>query len=160
MWQFANLCQWIYIFGRAAKIDESIDVEDIENECLKHNSAFLANLALSFLKLVSSHRGLTHEILDDQLRKLYLTRAPASTLLGDEENPHTFCSLDIFAKIKVLQQLTQWAMLYPEKLRDKMEEQKDTEQTTWRIEPYGWDRQDRTYYVLDDNRENWVRDDA
>jgi hypothetical protein len=27
MWQFANLCQWIYIFGKAAKIDESIDVE-------------------------------------------------------------------------------------------------------------------------------------
>ena len=27
MWQFANLVQWIYIFGKAAKIDESIDVE-------------------------------------------------------------------------------------------------------------------------------------
>lgn len=27
MWQFANLCQWIYIFGKAAKIDEAIDVE-------------------------------------------------------------------------------------------------------------------------------------
>lgn len=27
MWQFANLCQWIYIFGKAAKIDDSIDIE-------------------------------------------------------------------------------------------------------------------------------------
>jgi hypothetical protein len=27
MWEFANLCQWIYLFGKAAKIDESIDVE-------------------------------------------------------------------------------------------------------------------------------------
>lgn len=27
MWQFANLVQWIYIFGKAAKIDENIDVE-------------------------------------------------------------------------------------------------------------------------------------
>ena len=27
MWQFANLCQWIYTFGKAAKIDESIDIE-------------------------------------------------------------------------------------------------------------------------------------
>jgi hypothetical protein len=27
MWQFANLVQWIYIFGKAAKIDDSIDVE-------------------------------------------------------------------------------------------------------------------------------------
>ena len=27
MWEFANVCQWIYIFGKAAKIDESLDVE-------------------------------------------------------------------------------------------------------------------------------------
>lgn len=27
MWQFANFCQWIYIFGKAANIDESIDIE-------------------------------------------------------------------------------------------------------------------------------------
>lgn len=27
MWQFANLCQWIYIFGKTAKIDESLDIE-------------------------------------------------------------------------------------------------------------------------------------
>ncbi|CEJ90207.1 hypothetical protein VHEMI06005 [[Torrubiella] hemipterigena] len=43
-------------------------------------------------------------------------------------------------------------MAYPEKLRDKMEEQKDQDQATWRIEPYGWDGEDRTYFVLDDNR--------
>lgn len=70
-----------------------------------------------------------------------------------------------------MQQLTQWAMIHPERIRDKMEEQRDTEQTDWvghklflqchawlisytfqRIEPYGWDSKDRTYYVLDDNR--------
>lgn len=27
MWQFANLCQWIYIFGKVAKIDESLEIE-------------------------------------------------------------------------------------------------------------------------------------
>ena len=27
MWQFANLSQWIYTFGRAAKIDDAIDIE-------------------------------------------------------------------------------------------------------------------------------------
>lgn len=27
MWQFANLCQWIYIFGKAAKIDESLEID-------------------------------------------------------------------------------------------------------------------------------------
>lgn len=27
MWQFANVVEWIYIFGKAVKIDEDIDVE-------------------------------------------------------------------------------------------------------------------------------------
>lgn len=61
-------------------------------------------------------------------------------------------------------------MIHPERIREKMSEQKDVEQTDWvcglamfrfpshfanhlqRIEPYGWDRHDRVYYVLDDNR--------
>lgn len=88
-WQFANVCQWIYMFGKAAKIDDSIDVDvclpvspsparlmlapvlaaanalakDIEAECLKPNSALLSDLALAIFKLVSSHRGLTYEYL-------------------------------------------------------------------------------------------------
>jgi hypothetical protein len=27
MWQFANLCQWIYIFGKAVKLDDAIDID-------------------------------------------------------------------------------------------------------------------------------------
>lgn len=27
MWEFANLAQWIYIFGKAVKIDENLDIE-------------------------------------------------------------------------------------------------------------------------------------
>lgn len=26
-WEFANLAQWIFMFGRAVKIDENLDVE-------------------------------------------------------------------------------------------------------------------------------------
>lgn len=62
-------------------------------------------------------------------------------------------------------------MMNPDKLREKTDEHNVTDQTNWvcsvlrelnhpvrtltasqRIEPYGWDRQERTYYVLDDNR--------
>ncbi|KAJ4203729.1 hypothetical protein NW767_005220 [Fusarium falciforme] len=152
MWQFANLCQWIYIFGKAAKISESLDIEEIETECLKPNSTVLADIALALLKLVSSHRGLTHEILDDQTRKQFLSKSPGYNPFGDDETPIKFNDFDIFTKIRVLQQLTEWIMIHPERIRDKMEEQKDTEQTSWRIEPYGWDAEDRTYFVLDDNR--------
>ncbi|KAH6895102.1 hypothetical protein B0T10DRAFT_206723 [Thelonectria olida] len=152
MWHFANLCQWIYTFGKAAKIPESIDVEEIEMECLKPNSPMLGDIALSILKLVSSHRGLTPDIFDEQTRKLFQARLPAWNPFGEEELPANFNEFDIFTKIRVLQQLTQWTMVHPERIRDKMDEQKDIEQTSWRIEPYGWDADDRTYYVLDDNR--------
>ncbi|OBS27467.1 hypothetical protein FPOA_01409 [Fusarium poae] len=152
MWQFANLCQWIYIFGKAAKIDEAIDVEEIEAECLKPSSIMLADIALALLKLVSSHRGLTHEIFDDQVRKQFANRSPNYNPFGSADAPLKFNDFDIFTKIKVMQQLTQWVMIHPERIRDKMEEQKDAEQTSWRIEPYGWDANDRTYFVLDDNR--------
>ncbi|KAG5953358.1 hypothetical protein E4U53_005834 [Claviceps sorghi] len=164
MWQFANLCQWIYIFGKAIQIDESIDIEELEMECLKSHSKVLSDIAFALVKLASLRQGLTFDALDDQLRKQYLINAPDLNPLGDENNPSTFGSLDIFEKfqdvdllihdgqIQVLQSLTQWTMIHPERIRDRMTEQKDTEQTDWRIEPYGWDSQDRVYYVLDDNR--------
>ncbi|RDA92202.1 hypothetical protein CP533_5593 [Ophiocordyceps camponoti-saundersi (nom. inval.)] len=151
MWQFANLCQWIYIFGKAAKIDESIDIEEIEADCLKPNQTLLEDLALAILKLVSSHRGLNHDIMNDQLHKQYLMRAPESIVYSDNHSSN-FSDLSVFQKIIVLQQLTQWAMTYPERIRDLVGEHKDTEQMSWRIEPYGWDKEDRTYFVLDDNR--------
>lgn len=78
MWEFANLCQWIYIFGKAANIDDALEIEvrpayladaipastnciaiqDIETECLKPSSTILSDIALALLKLVSSRRGL------------------------------------------------------------------------------------------------------
>ncbi|PTB39749.1 hypothetical protein M441DRAFT_48880 [Trichoderma asperellum CBS 433.97] len=152
MWQFANLCQWIYIFGEAVAINVSIDIEYIEAECLKPNSPGLDDIALALLKTVTSHRGLTHEAFDNQARMQYVLRSPESNPFGDENAPKAFSDLDVFTKIKVMQQFTQWIMTRPELLREKMKEQKDTEQTSWRIEPYGWDREDRIYYVLDDNR--------
>ncbi|TPX17437.1 uncharacterized protein E0L32_003080 [Thyridium curvatum] len=73
---------------------------------------------------------------------------------GTDETPAKFSSFDIFTKIRTLQHMTQIIMKQPEKLRERMTELKeaDHDHTSWRIEPYGWDRHDRTYFVLDDNR--------
>ncbi|KAI8295819.1 Histone-lysine N-methyltransferase ASH1L [Colletotrichum sp. SAR11_240] len=138
-WQFANLCQWIFLFGKVVKIDDSLDTEDIETECLKPNAPVLQDIGLALLKFISSHRGLTHELFDEYTRRQYLARAPEKNPFGSDE-------------IQILQQMTQWIMLRPERVREKMEEQKDVDQASWRIEPLGWDRDDRTYFVLDDNR--------
>jgi len=76
MWQFACLMQYIYMFGKAVKIDEDIDIEvtmtiyikypkanlrkDLEDMCLDPDQASgLAGIGLAMLKFISSHRGLT-----------------------------------------------------------------------------------------------------
>ncbi|OWP01806.1 hypothetical protein B2J93_500 [Marssonina coronariae] len=151
-WEFANLAQWIFTFGGAVKIDENLDIEDLEMECLKQESTVLSDIGLALLKFVSSHRGLTPEIFDEYTRRQYVAKAPHRNPFGVEEVPNSFKDFDVFLKIRVLQQLTVWTMGNPDRIRERMEEQKDTEQTLWRIEPFGWDSEDRTYIVLDDNR--------
>ncbi|KAI8629387.1 hypothetical protein F5Y19DRAFT_464553 [Xylariaceae sp. FL1651] len=151
-WQFANLFQWIYLFGRVVKIDESIDIDDLEAECLKPQSSVLVDIGLALLKFVSSHRGLTPELFDEYTRRQYVAKAPERNPFGTGEVPAKFNEFDALLKIRVLQQLTQWVMLHPERIREKMDEQKPSDQTDWRIEPTGWDSDDRTYYILDDNR--------
>ncbi|KAK4105988.1 hypothetical protein N658DRAFT_562969 [Parathielavia hyrcaniae] len=152
MWQFANLYQFILLFGQALKLDDNLDIEDLEAECLKPGSMALQAIGLGLLKFLSSHRGLTHELFDEYTRRQFLNKAPERNPFGAHETPARFAHFDVFTKILVLQQMTQLIMLNPERLREKTEEQKDTDQTNWRIEPYGWDRHDRTYFVLDDNR--------
>ncbi|CAD6447176.1 e50bc2b7-066b-40ce-8d00-f9f53e520bc4 [Sclerotinia trifoliorum] len=152
MWEFANLAQWIFIFGRTVKIDENIGIEELELECSKTHSTVLPEIGLALLKFVSSHRGLTPEIFDEYTRRQYVAKAPERNPYGTEEEPAKFADFDAFTKIRILQQLTQWTMISPERIRERMEETKDIEQTSWRIEPCGWDSDDREYYVLDDNR--------
>ncbi|KAH8675333.1 hypothetical protein BX600DRAFT_452448 [Xylariales sp. PMI_506] len=151
-WQFANLFQWIFLFGKAVKIDESIDIDVLETECLKPSSSILADIGLALLKFVSSHRGLTPELFDEYTRRQYVAKRPESNPFGTGEEPARFHDFNVFTKLRVLQQLTQWVMLHPERIREKMDEQKVTDQTDWRIEPYGWDSEDREYYLLDDDR--------
>ncbi|KAK5651758.1 hypothetical protein OQA88_11720 [Cercophora sp. LCS_1] len=152
MWQFANLFQFIMLFGKALKMDDDIDIEDLEAECLTPGSMALQSIGLGFLKFISSHRGLTHDLFDEYTRRQFLAKAPEKNPFGNGETPTRFADFDVLTKIRVLHHMTQIIMMSPERLREKTEEQKDTDQTSWRIEPYGWDHDDRTYFVLDDNR--------
>ncbi|KAK3394539.1 hypothetical protein B0H63DRAFT_49218 [Podospora didyma] len=152
MWQFANLFQFIQLFGKPLKLNDDLDIEDLEAECLKPGSMVLQEIGLGFLKFLSSHRGLTHELFDEYTRRQFVSKAPDRNPFGTGETPARFADFDVFTKIRVLQQMTQFIMMSSERLREKTEEQKDMDQTNWRIEPYGWDSDDRTYFVLDDNR--------
>ncbi|KAI9881038.1 MAG: hypothetical protein M1830_008920 [Pleopsidium flavum] len=153
MWEFANLMQYVFIFGKAVKINEDLDIEDLETECLKPGpSESLSDIGLALLKFVSSHRGLTTELFDEYTRRQYLAKAPSRNPFGTDETPRKFAGFDIFTKIRVLFQLSQWTLINADRIRERMPESKDTEQTQWRIEEIGYDKYDRLYFVLDDNR--------
>ncbi|THW98143.1 hypothetical protein D6D18_05282 [Aureobasidium pullulans] len=152
MWQFAALMQYMYIFGKPVKIDPEFDMEDLEHECLRPEaSEKLAEICLTLLKFVSSHRGLTYDNYDEYTRRQFVAKAPSRNPYGDEEEPNKFAEFDVFTKIRVLHQLSTWTLNNAERMRGLMEE-KDSEQTQWRIEELGWDSQDRSYFVLDDDR--------
>ena len=72
-------------------------------------------------------------------------------------------------QIRVLYQLAQWTMVHSDRIRERMEDKKDREQAYWvsicsavlsgrlltllqRVDPTGWDADERTYFLLDDNR--------
>ncbi|CAG7973452.1 unnamed protein product [Penicillium salamii] len=153
-WDFASLMQYIAIFGQIMKIDEDFGIEDLEAECLKPEpSQKLLEIGLCLLKWISSHRGLTFDNFDEYTRRQYNAKAPKRpNPFGYEEEPNRFLDFDVFTKIRVLHQLTVWTFWNADRIRDKMPEKKESEQTEWRIEEFGWDREGRSYYVLDDNR--------
>ncbi|KAJ4986933.1 PHD-finger domain-containing protein [Stagonosporopsis vannaccii] len=152
MWQFANLAQYIAIFGDAVKIDKDFDIEELESESLKPGpSEKLAQIGLALLKHVSSHKGLTPAIFDEYTRRQFVAKAPERNPFGEDEEPNKFDDFDIFTKIRVLQQLSIWTLNNPNSIRERLAAP-DSEQTLWRMEPTGWDSQDRVLFVLDDNR--------
>ncbi|KAL8831044.1 MAG: hypothetical protein Q9191_001090 [Dirinaria sp. TL-2023a] len=152
-WEFANIMQYIYIFGRAVKIDDDLTIEDLEAECLKpESSEKLLEIGLALLKCVSSHRGLSAEIFDEYTRRQYMAKAPNRNPFGDEEDPKKFAEFDVFTKLRILVQLSQWTLINPDRMRERMSETKDIDQIQWRIEEIGYDKQERLYFVLDDNR--------
>lgn len=153
MWEFSNLMQYIFIFGKAVKIDEDLTIEDLETECLKPEpSEKLSEIGLALLKYVSSHRGLTLDTFDEYTRRQYVAKAPHRNPFGTDETPNKFADFNVFTKLRVLSQLSQWTLINADRMRERMPETKDTDQTQWRVEEIGYDQQERLYFVLDDNR--------
>jgi len=92
------------------------------------------------------------EIFDEYTRRQYVAKAPSRNPFGNdyEETPAKFNDFDVFMKIRVLQQLSVWTFGNAERIRGLMPP--DEDHLNWRMEPVGWDKDDRSYFVLDDNR--------
>ncbi|KAF2770846.1 hypothetical protein EJ03DRAFT_373421 [Teratosphaeria nubilosa] len=151
MWEFASLMQYIFLFGHVVKIDDDLDIQDLEAECLQSTpSEKLAHIGLQLLKYVSSHRGLTPDIFNEYARRQYVAKAPHRNPFGEDEEPKPFNDMDVYTRIQVLHSLSTWTLGNAMRIREAMSA--DEDQVNWRMEPLGWDKEDNAYYVLDDNR--------
>ena len=70
------------------------------------------------------------ENFEQYARKQYYAKAPDRNPFGDDEQAIKFNDLDVFKKIRVLQQFSAWSLWNPDKIRDRMTE-KETEQVQW-----------------------------
>jgi hypothetical protein len=108
------------------------------------------------------------DIFDEYARRQFVAKAPTRNPFGTEEEPNKFDDFDVYTKISVLQQLSTWTLNNPNSIRERLSAT-DSEQTLWvgscppahftnadydlqRMEPTGWDSDDRVLFVLDDNR--------
>ena len=71
------------------------------------------------------------EIFDEYTRRQYEAKAPERNPFGEDEDPKKFADFDIFTKIRVLVQLSQWTLINADRMRERMNETKDSEQTQW-----------------------------
>lgn len=90
------------------------------------------------------------EIFDEYTRRQYVAKAPQRNPFGEEEEPIKFGDLDIYTRIQVMHQLSIWTFGNVDRIRGLMPQ--DEDHLSWRMEPLGWDKEDRAYFVLDDNR--------
>ena len=79
-----------------------------------------------------------------------MAKAPQRNPFGEEEEPIPFQEMDIFTRVRILQQLSTWTFVNSDRIRSLMPQEED--HMNWRMEPLGWDKEDRAYFVLDDNR--------
>ena len=69
------------------------------------------------------------DIFDEYTRRQYLAKAPQRNPFGDEEDPKKFAEFDVFLKLRILVQLSQWTLNNADRIREKMEERGEMEQS-------------------------------
>lgn len=60
-----------------------------------------------------------------------MVKAPEHNPFGEEEMPNKFAEFDVFTKIRVLVQLSQWTFGNADRMRERMSDTKDSEQVQW-----------------------------
>lgn len=71
------------------------------------------------------------DLFDEYTRRQYVAKAPERNPFGTEETPNKFADFEVFTKIRVLSQLSRWTLINADRLREKIPEAKDIDQTEW-----------------------------
>ena len=76
--------------------------------------------------------GNSFDNFDEYTRRQYNAKAPhLPNPFGQDEVPNRFLDFDVFLKLRVLHQLSVWTFWNPDRIREKMPEQRENDQTTW-----------------------------
>lgn len=69
---------------------------------------------------------------DEYTRRQYNAKAPhLPNPFGYDEVPNKFSDFDVFLKLRVLHQLSVWTFWNADRIRDKLPEQREIDQTSW-----------------------------
>ena len=60
-----------------------------------------------------------------------MAKAPAKNPFGDDETPKKFTEFDVFTKLKILVQLSQWTLINADRMRQNLSDVKESEQIQW-----------------------------
>lgn len=153
MWKFAAICQFLFTF------DEAFGMSGFESDALEQDldgseTRVIPDLMRRLLYTLTLDRNIDEANWQDYFRKQYIRRHPEEAVLGTIEQPVSWHSLPLSTKVETIHQACEWQLWDAEKFRKLVKNEEDAH--VWRIDPVGWDGQDNTYWLFDDNR-LWVQ---
>lgn len=89
--------------------------------------------ATSLVYRMQEHSNLESSLdtFDEYTRRQYVAKAPHRNPFGTDETANKFADFHVFTKLRVLLQLSQWTLINADRMRERMSETKDTDQTQW-----------------------------
>ena len=150
MWQFAAVVQFLTTFGQELmpQYEHPSSTETIEDALLSgRENFFLKNLHVHLLRLVTGAKFINEETCWQWYQRVFEERQPVDELTKFQDFFH-----DLTAKQKVvgLNYLCELLLDDVDWFRLKLKDPE--EQEFWRVDPVGYDAQQNTYWLFDDNR--------
>ncbi|CAG8568258.1 3133_t:CDS:10 [Acaulospora morrowiae] len=149
-WEFSNVAQFMHTFYNAFGL-ESFDTDEFELSLVAKESPQLTNLIVQMLRTLTSNKKITIDNWERHLYQLYSIYEPEkSNPFESEGDQKNFKDMSIIQKMLILHDLCHWQMRNPDKFRQHLDSQDDSQ--TWRVSPIGYDSKGNTYWLFDDNR--------